>query len=1227
MPSRSWFWPAAFWPAAVVLAGVVAGPAAAQPPSPLELVRGVREAGMPDLALEYLRDIEKDAEGKFKGRLTAGDKAAIPLERARCLLDAAADEPDEGTRTSLIGEAKEGFSNFLALHGGHPRASEASLALAKLTALEAKAQLNRARRMDIPDTVEPGHEEALDRQRKEAERARPLFLTASKRFADAAKQMRARLADKSLDARTREAIAREVFDADLAAAVNQYNLAETYLSANAARAEERDKLLEGARARFAALAGGPAARGIWTAREWLAEAFQAPGKAHDAAPAGPTAWIAKAWMAEVLGDQNRVPEMQKEFDEILKSPAPEAAEGKRTVKFFQARREYLAAIQEQPRVQSKLQAAERVLRDWLRQYGNTARPTPEVLAARYYLAFDLQLQAVASIGTGTTVGPTARSKLGEAERLYRGLSQSDNDYTARATRYRMLVVRKMLGEADHPAASYATFEEAQMASLIQMSKLNDAEKFLAEARAGGDEAFWAAAAHRVGKAKYEAEAKDRKQRVVALLERARELATDKDTPGDVTDNLLRLIYFYQDTGQPYQAAVLGEHVARTVRATGGKASIAGVMALNGYTAAAARIPSESADPAAAEKVAAAAAAARKADRERAVRVARFLDKQFPNDTATDVARHRLAGLLYEDGRTAEAFEAVTKVRPGYAQIAAARQLEGFLAALLVNAPPDAPLPAGGKAAVFQRATADIGRVVRPGPGATEEDVRGYLGCRLRLAGLYLAQGRVGDPALAALAGYEKALGVADEAIAMIPSFDALAEGTGADKKPNLDGQELNLQAYDLRTRALYLKGKALVDAHELDKAAAAIDPALADVTKAGALFNGQMRQWNGGDGDRKSVDDPADPDAAQKKKIAALAAGIDENRRNVIMVGFKLRAVQGKKDDAVAVLNLLEKAGGSFEASQSSLELMGREMAAQIAAFKRENKAAEAKALGDGLAELLKRLAAIPNRPPSSTLFIGQTLLTVGQFDDALKEFAKIPAPALPPGTPPTTSWWKVDPSKLANGQDRRKFQDEVRDYRFAQLGTAKAHHGAGRNDEAEKMLTGIIGTGENQGWGYGSLDARKELAEVYESKGAALGTNVKAANVEWGKALKEWTILFSVAKRALENAPKDANPDPKREPTEQEKKLRSNFFDAYYEIQRVMVAANTQLLAGNPKLAATFADVGKKIADMEKQDRFAAVISPEVATRYRDLLDKYPELKKGYKAAGGDYFTRTKKD
>ena len=74
------------------------------------------------------------------------------------------------------------------------------------------------------------------------------------------------------------------------------------------------------------------------------------------------------------------------------------------------------------------------------------------------------------------IGAQARNQLAEAEKIYRELTQSEHDYTARASRYRMQVIRRLLGEADQPLSTYDTFEKAQMASLIQLSKLMAAEQ-------------------------------------------------------------------------------------------------------------------------------------------------------------------------------------------------------------------------------------------------------------------------------------------------------------------------------------------------------------------------------------------------------------------------------------------------------------------------------------------------------------------------------------------------------------------------------------------------------------------------------------------------------------------------------------------------------------------------------------------------------------------------------
>ena len=1048
MSFRSRFW-------SIVLLFLATGPLLAQgtqppPLSPLDLVRGLREAGMGDLAIEYLREIEKQP-------LSDSDKKALALERARCLLDAADQEPDEGTRLSMLGEAKEAFNEFLIQNPNHPRVAEASLAVARLISVEAKAQLNRARRMDVPLKDGPGDAAAAAKQRDEAKKAQELFKVAAKRFAEGAKLITAKLNDRNLDPLTRQSLAREKFEAELAAAVNQFHMADTVLATGVEATRQRVGFLEQAQKQFEALA-----RGSRNNR---------------------TVWLARAWRGETLMEQSKPNDAEAEFKAILDSSFPEADEGKRLVQFFQNRRAYLDAIGE--RSPAKLNAVAEKLREWLDHYGKTRKPTPEVLASRYYRAFTLQVQAELAIGAPPKDGKPAppvtgrtRTQLTEAEKIYRALSQTDNDYTARANRNRMYVVRKLLGEVDRPAHEYTVFETAQMAALIQIAKLQDAEKArtIAELKRNAVLQRGGRILSLIGlelqRLKAEAETPEQKNRILALLERARELATPRDNPADVADNLLRLVYFYQTSDQPLQAAVLGEHIARTIKSTGGKASIAGLMGVNGYVTAASQVKVDTSDPMRIAEAQEVAATYRKVDRDRAMELARFLDRTFPHDTATDSVRHRMALLLVDDKQFDRAFDVVTQIRAGYAQLTNARLLEGYIASQLITSrAKDMPMPPGGKLAVYRHATSDLARVVKPIPNAPEDDVRGYITTRARLGQLYLAQSWADDEAEKKSAGYDKALNVADEIIAMVSTFDCLTQGAVADKL-NLDGMEMRLLGVDLRTRSLFLRGRALVDGgpDKFPAAIAAIQPVLDEVKKTGALMNEKMKQWAGGRGDLRDpklpdAEDNRDPPdvAAQKARIAGLSSGIDKFRRDIIMLGFKLQVRQGKPGEAAAVLDLLKKAGGSVADNQPTFELMARELAAPIAGLKRQGKNDEAKALGDGVALLLKELVSVPNLSASSTLFIGQTLYAVDRFEDALKEFAKFPAPTVPkdPKIPPGTPWWQVDSKSIADAQARTKFQNEVRNFRYAQLYTAKALRGAKKIDEAEKLLTEIIGGAE----------------------------------------------------------------------------------------------------------------------------------------------------------------------
>lgn len=1176
------------WLGAVALAALTAAPAAAQPPSPLELVRGLRENGQVDLAVEYLKDVEKLP-------LTDDDKAALLLERAKCLLDASEDEPDEGTRVGMIAQAKEGLNTFVSRYPKHPRAVEGLLSVAKLTSLDAKELLSRARKMDIPPPSDDAEErkardQAQQRQAAEAAKARPLFQLASKRFAEASVKLKEQLDDKALGFAARRALEREAFEAELASGINQFSIAETFMPEDILTVDQkkqRNKFLEDAKDAFNKLAKGPA-----TSR---------------------TVWVARAWLAEVIYEQTDNKAAEAEVAAILKAGVVEAEDGKRLARFFQLRRNVKAALGE--RVANKISASVTEMRAWLNLYGGARKPTPEVYAVNYFLARTLHFQADAlspppKPPAVLTIGATARGQYEEAERIYRKLAQTDHEYTARAARYRVVVVRKLLGDADQNPLTYTTFEKAQMASLIQLGKLLTAE---------ANEEKLAAAAKPDEKKVEAAKAEVRlaRGRVIALLERARELATPQDTPADVVDVQLRLIYFYQQNEQYLQAAVLGDFVAHTVKSTGGKSALAGLLGLGGYITASRNTKGDNPE---------AISAARQADRERAVALARFLDEKYPNDNATDAARHRLASMLSEDKNFLDAYAILEKVRPSYAQLTNARLLQGFVVAQLVS-PLDSKLSKEDKMRMFRRATGELAKVPKPAAIADEEEVRGYLSARYRLASLMLSQDRADPDTERTNLGFNQALHLSGVTLDEVPGFDCLLD---KDKKLNLDGQELYNLILGVYTNALYLRARAMTNNGQFDGSMELIKPTLDKVAANGPLMTDELKSWSGLAGSEN-------PDDKQKARIAQLAAGIDKGRVDVILAGFRTQVRQGKAAEAGKLLDLMVKAGGSIEESLPLLEPVARELAALLVARQKEGKADEAKNLSAGLGILLDKIRAVKNLDTAKLLFLGQTLQSIGKNAEAVETLKQVPAP--------TVKDWEKKKAEDFPEAERGKFNNQVRDYGLAQWIIAKANIELKKFADAEKALKEIVGEPAKPGWGSGKLYFRKTLADLYEAKGAA-EPDPRKAKPEWGLAVQQWTTLFNMQRARLTTLPgvpreMTAAQIDKLLPgfhqvlagtawfhatidqAAQVPAIRNAFADAFCDVQRCILTANQQLLkepAQAPTLQKTYDDIAKKCADMEKQIP-AADWAWEVQNRYHDLIKGSKPLEAAYRAAGGKLF------
>ena len=271
-------------------------------------------------------------------------------------------------------------------------------------------------------------------------------------------------------------------------------------------------------------------------------------------------------------------------------------------------------------------------------------------------------------------------------------------------------------------------------------------------------------------------------------------------------------------------------------------------------------------------------------------------------------------MMVDDKKLMEAFEVLTRVRPVYAQVNSTRLLEGYVAQELLKG---TVLPEAKKLEVFKRAVTDLRRVSKPAPLAPEDEVRGYLSARCRLATLLFAQRTVDPAAEQANPGYKEAITIAEEVLASIGTFDHLATTTAGMKKPTPVGLEMTMLAHDTHARAVYLRARDLMAAADklppaeqkakLDEAEKSLAPTLAAVQAGGPLYAGPIKGWADGKGDlldpaKPDGDDNRDPQsvAVQKQRVATLAAVVDKSRVEVILTGFRLKVKQAKAAEAGA---------------------------------------------------------------------------------------------------------------------------------------------------------------------------------------------------------------------------------------------------------------------------------------------------------------------------------------
>ncbi|MGL6073203.1 MAG: hypothetical protein ACRC8S_03470 [Fimbriiglobus sp.] len=1144
---RSWF----------LFASLAAGvmlPNVSRADEPIDLVRGLRENGLPDLALEYLGELGKKNP-------PPATLAVIPLERARAKLELAADESEEAKRNSLVTEARADFDKFLKDNGTHPRRAEASLSLARLVSVQAKGMISKASKAEG------------DQKKKELLAARPVLEDGAKRFADAAKEFAKKVDDANLTPQQKKVLKDDLYQARLDEAINMLRIADTYTKDGASAPElvARGKAITDAQGLFTKLS--------------------AEDQNH------PTCWVAQAWVGECEREKEAFGDAQKRFDSVKATGARNpslAGAAARQARFFEAKSEFLKSYGDNNKV-AAFRKAQGLLESWLTEMGSRANPTPEMSAARFYLANAKYQQALAQIKTDPKsnqliLNDSARGLFQSAERDFRKLLDPENDYTSRAGETRTQIIRSLLGDTSKlDPAKLNDFDTCLMAAQVQIYKT-------------------------VKEAKDEKETVTAAKQTVALYERLSQLPIPKDSAKEFQDAQANLAYAYILAENPYQAGILGEHLARTLRSPA-TASRAGMYAIMAYRQAAGKV-----DPSDAET--------RRRDENRAVEVGMFLDKQFPTDPATDNARIEIMQQLFQSRRLEEGYRLMTRVPSTSPVVQNARLLQSITAMELLRKPKEGEvgLPVDQKAKIFQETLSNLEAL----PMLPATTSRGEARLSVLNALQVVELNSINDPPN--LTKMEQGIAVAKK---KLDGFTAL---------PPDEKKELEMRVEFARTRTLY--GQALVAFKEkkYTEAVAKVAPILQDAREKGSLFKPEMQG-----------------------ETANFAKRIDTVRKEVIGLAMTARVREGSVDKVGELLDVLKKMGGSLADSGPTLTTLIEGIRPQIDAYRKEGKNAEADAMVTNIGNILDKVAAEPNVKPPTIIVLAQGLNSIGNHTKAIEFLKKIAAPA-DPGILKKRYSEVEEKDQLTWVRYRTAQLEMARAYRqsknFAEADAIlkEAANWPSNNDFRKEIAFVLEARAEAEPNAKPAMELwvqsrtkwtemttqvysplKKLLAGQKDAKSAfialldlkQLPPNPRLPKEEKAirDALREPKPPVWLDELLLPQL-KDAAGKPQENPIAvayiQEMKnringlegtLRPQWLEMFYESIRNSVRANNSLLKTNPmKLNEQLGKIAKQLVELEKAN---PDIPPTIKLKFAALLEDNPGLKEGYTREMGKAFLK----
>ena len=622
----------------------------------LEFARGLRARGLPDLALQYLEHLNR--------RPPADLAPILPLEMAKARLEMGIADPDPARRTAIQDQAKTEFEAFIRANPKHPLAAEAAFEISRISSLQGMTRLSRARQIETKDA-----------QRVALAKARLQFEEAGGQLQAAAGRIQSQLDNipatgTSQAESDRKSLSQARLQADLDQGINLIRQSQTYVEQG--EESKRGEILKKATEILSKLA------------------------AQREATKNPLCWQALAWVGYAQLENEDPKAARKILTDLIAEAGEQAEAGRRLARYFR-----LQAYAKDPDVANLFTQVQQAGEEWLRIYPDYVNSW-DGYGVRFELANSYLAQA-AKMPKAQQNSQRARDLYEKALRLFQGLEQTENEFTAKAHENKLNIILIVSQERTRGDISkLKDFEECYLRAQLEVARLNQASK-------------------KANSAKSEDNRDQHFKNIVAALSRAVELVDDKVPLEDLNDARYLLAYAYLVTLDYYRSAVWGEDLART-QPRFIHAPLAGAYALRSY---ALLIANREESGAGKDEVG--------PDRDRMRSLAQYVEQAWPNDPAADIARHTLGIVFLADKNYPEAVDALSRITSAYPD--ATRALYQ-LASAAVQADKEEIKAKPGQPSYQDRALAALLRIPDLSTPAEAGTAHVYFAAKLMLADIY-----------------------------------------------------------------------------------------------------------------------------------------------------------------------------------------------------------------------------------------------------------------------------------------------------------------------------------------------------------------------------------------------------------------------------------------------------------------------------------------------------------